>query len=97
MSFPTIKLRPASGRVVRDPKTRRVLKAAGEEKPRSSYWMRRLAAGEVEEIVKVGQPARPSQTVEDVAVGQPDRPSQPARVAQPAKKSNSITKKEGES
>ncbi len=33
--------------IVRDPLTRRPLAAEGEEKPLSTYWRRRLKAGEV--------------------------------------------------
>ncbi|HDS8578258.1 TPA: DUF2635 domain-containing protein [Klebsiella variicola] len=42
-----LKLKPVPGRTVRDPKTMRVLAADGEEKPRTSYWTRRLADGDV--------------------------------------------------
>ncbi|MBJ8744031.1 DUF2635 domain-containing protein [Citrobacter farmeri] len=43
----TLKLKPVAGRTVRDPKTMKVLAADGEEKPRTSYWTRRLADGDV--------------------------------------------------
>jgi len=43
---------------VRDPITKQFLKDGGEKKPRSSYWIRRLAAGEVVEI------AEPKKSVE---------------------------------
>lgn len=81
MSTPTIKLRPAPGVVVRDPTTRRVLKADGEEKPRNQYWMRRLAASEV---VEIKPPAEKPFVVTN-------------EVESRAKKSTVVAKKEGES
>ncbi|AMF92373.1 DUF2635 domain-containing protein [Vibrio fluvialis] len=38
----TIKVKPQKGLLVRDPETREPLKAAGEEKPRNPYWLRRI-------------------------------------------------------
>ncbi len=38
----TIKVKPQKGLLVRDPITREKLKAAGEEKPRNAYWLRRI-------------------------------------------------------
>jgi len=40
---------PRDGLTVRDPKTREPLRAEGERKPRSSYWLRRLKDGDVVE------------------------------------------------
>ncbi len=40
-------IKPAAGLKVRDPISRRHLKEAGEEKPESSHWIRRIAAGDV--------------------------------------------------
>jgi hypothetical protein len=40
-------LKPVEGRLVRDPKTQAKLSADGERKPRNSYWIRRLRAGDV--------------------------------------------------
>lgn len=45
----TLYVKPAPGLLVRDPVTMEPLPAAGAEKPRSSYWLRRLAAGDVTE------------------------------------------------
>jgi len=45
-----IKLKPAKGMLVRDPETGRHLDSKGENKPRSSYWLRRLNDGDVVEI-----------------------------------------------
>ena len=45
----TILLYPAPGRQVRDPVTMRPLAAEGEEKPRDTYWLRRLIDGDVTE------------------------------------------------
>ena len=38
----TFKIKPTKGLTVRDPETREPLKAAGEEKPRNTYWLRRV-------------------------------------------------------
>ncbi|MCY9805320.1 DUF2635 domain-containing protein [Vibrio scophthalmi] len=38
----TFKIKPQTGLTVRDPETREPLKAAGEEKPRNTYWLRRV-------------------------------------------------------
>lgn len=46
----TFKIKPAAGRIVRDPITRNPLSAAGETKPRSIYWLRRISDGDVIEI-----------------------------------------------
>jgi hypothetical protein len=40
---------PAPGLIVRDPVTKIPLAADGETKPRNSYWLRRLADGDVRE------------------------------------------------
>ncbi|ECY1177898.1 DUF2635 domain-containing protein [Salmonella enterica] len=42
-----LNIKPAPGRIVRDPKTMKPLAEAGETKPRISYWTRRLADGDV--------------------------------------------------
>jgi len=44
----TIVLKPAPGRMVRDPVTRRPLAADGEPVELDTFWRRRLAAGDVE-------------------------------------------------
>lgn len=43
-------VKPAQGRVVRDPITRDVLPETGAVVPSSSYWLRRLADGSVLEV-----------------------------------------------
>lgn len=43
----TIFIKPASGLLVRDPITHEPLPTGGADKPRTSYWRRRLAAGDV--------------------------------------------------
>lgn len=43
-------VKPAAGRVVRDPETYTPLPEAGREVPRSQYWMRRLRDGDVETV-----------------------------------------------
>lgn len=50
----SIKVRPTSGLQVLDPKTREPLPPEGRDVPRSRYWLRRLAEGDV---ALVGPPA----------------------------------------
>ncbi|WP_295899296.1 DUF2635 domain-containing protein [uncultured Vibrio sp.] len=38
----TFKIKPKKGLLVKDPLTRNPLKAEGETKPRSAYWLRRV-------------------------------------------------------
>ena len=45
-----LKIKPAPGLKVRDPVTKQHLKEEGEQKPRTTFWLRRLAAGEVLEV-----------------------------------------------
>ncbi len=48
----TFTIKPARADVpVRDPDTLEYLAAEGEEKPRTAYWMRRIAEGDVTQIV----------------------------------------------
>lgn len=42
-------IKPAPGLLVRDPETMQPLPAEGDHKPRSGYWLRRLASGAVAE------------------------------------------------
>lgn len=49
----TIKVKPKPGLKVLWPEDRRELKAEGEDVPRTSYWLRRIKAGDVE-LVKSG-------------------------------------------
>ncbi|WP_281628967.1 DUF2635 domain-containing protein [Vibrio sp. St2] len=47
----TFKVKPISkGLLVRDPETRQPLKAAGEVKPRNTYWLRRIKDKSVVEV-----------------------------------------------
>ena len=47
------RLRPSRpGLIVRDPRTKKTLKAGGEFKPYDSYWYRRLLGGDVVECAK---------------------------------------------
>lgn len=48
----TFFIKPASGAKVRDPVTKQHLRADGESKPRSNYWLRRVASGEVVEAAQ---------------------------------------------
>ena len=47
----TMRIKPSrKDVVVRDPETRRPLAAKGEEKPKNTYWLRRLRDGDVVEV-----------------------------------------------
>ncbi|PCJ55877.1 MAG: DUF2635 domain-containing protein [Planctomycetota bacterium] len=48
----TIHIKPCGSLKIRDPHTMLHLSAEGATVPRNSYWLRRLAAGEVEEVSK---------------------------------------------
>ncbi|EER1520968.1 DUF2635 domain-containing protein [Escherichia coli] len=68
----TIFIKPAPGRLIRDPDTMRPLAQEGEEKPFTPFWCRRLDDGDVIDIEKtVGSadaPAeKPAATVKPVA------------------------------
>lgn len=43
----TLKIKPTAGMIARDPQTLQVLAEQGEEKPRNSYWLKRLKDGDV--------------------------------------------------
>lgn len=45
-------VKPAAGRLVRDPVTLQALSDDGAEVTRSSYWLRRLRDGDVEAMTK---------------------------------------------
>ncbi|HCW6999413.1 TPA: DUF2635 domain-containing protein [Escherichia coli] len=45
-----LKIKPAAGKAIRDPLTMKLLASEGEKKPRNSFWIRRLAAGDVVEV-----------------------------------------------
>ncbi len=47
------------GAVVRDPRSLAMLPAQGGRVPASSYWVRRLNAGDVVEVKPAGKPAKP--------------------------------------
>ncbi|EAU7390731.1 TPA: DUF2635 domain-containing protein [Salmonella enterica] len=53
----TFFIKPAPGRMVRDPDTLEFLKAEGEEKPFTPYWCRRLDDGDVIEFDPNATPA----------------------------------------
>lgn len=47
----TLKIKPANKDVmVRDPESMKPLKTEGETKPRTTYWLRRIADGDVIDI-----------------------------------------------
>ena len=45
-----VMLKPAAGKLVRDPVTRKHLAEEGELKPKNTYWRRRLRDGDVVEV-----------------------------------------------
>nr|WP_035725773.1 DUF2635 domain-containing protein [Fodinicurvata fenggangensis] len=45
-------VKPRAGALVRDPETMKPVPAKGRDVPRSSYWLRRLQAGELEQAQK---------------------------------------------
>lgn len=47
----TLFLKPAPGRIVRDPVTMTPIPPDGEEKPRDPHWLRRLHDGDVVEAL----------------------------------------------
>ncbi|EGA3689785.1 DUF2635 domain-containing protein [Salmonella enterica] len=53
----TFFIKPAPGRMVRDPDTLEFLKADGEEKPFTPYWCRRFDDGDVIEFDPNAVPA----------------------------------------
>jgi hypothetical protein len=46
----TIKVKPKKGLLVRNPETRIPLKEKGEDKPRNTYWLRRIKDESVTEL-----------------------------------------------
>jgi hypothetical protein len=50
-----IRVKPAPGKMVRDPVTFQLLALEGEDKPRDRYWIQRLREGSVVEVTE--QPA----------------------------------------
>lgn len=57
-------LRPAPGIRVADPETGQYLPAAGALMPRSAFWLRRVADGDVVEVQKPA-PAKKAQAVSE--------------------------------
>lgn len=53
----TMTVTPAGDRLVRDPVTKMPLPAEGKTVPCTSYWLRRLAAGDVVEVAAPKKPA----------------------------------------
>lgn len=52
-----MKLKPVNGRSVPDPARGDLLPETGRNVEKSSYWIRRLAAGDVEDVVAVTKAA----------------------------------------
>lgn len=57
---PTFKIKPKQGVTVKDPKTFKPLKPEGENKPRNTYWLRRVQDGDCT-IVKPTASKEPKQ------------------------------------
>lgn len=53
----TIFIKPAPGRLIRDPDTMRPLAQEGEEKPFTPFWCRRLDDGDVIQAEKAAEEA----------------------------------------
>ena len=63
MALPTFRIKPAkTSLIVKDPTTREPLKAAGEDKPRNAYWLRRLAEKSIVVIDKTAKPTAKKET-----------------------------------
>ena len=60
-----VTLKPGDGLTIRDPETLQFLSEAGEIKPLSAYWLRRLAEGDVVEVEAVPSPAKKSEKQTD--------------------------------
>ncbi|WP_044469797.1 DUF2635 domain-containing protein [Mannheimia massilioguelmaensis] len=48
------KIKPKAGLIIRDPDTFEPLSEKGEDKPKTSYWLNHLKAGDVELVVAKG-------------------------------------------
>lgn len=59
-TLPTLHLRPVGELLVRDPLTRERLPQAGAVVPKSSFWMRRLREGSVEEVPEPKTKSKPA-------------------------------------
>ncbi|MBU1040051.1 MAG: DUF2635 domain-containing protein [Proteobacteria bacterium] len=62
----TIFIKPAPGLVVRDPKTKEALPPEGARKEKSTHWLRRKAAGDVE-FLPLPKPAKPAKPADAAA------------------------------
>lgn len=64
-----IRVKPAAGMAVIDPATRQRLPAAGADVPQTSYWLRRLADGDVvkAEAITPKAKAKPDEPQADTA------------------------------
>lgn len=58
-------IKPAAGLLVRDPQTKQPLPADGAAVELSSFWRRRLAAGDVVEIKAAAPPVEETQDHDD--------------------------------
>lgn len=69
--------------VVRDPHTGIPLKAYGERKKKSAYWLRRLKDGSVIELDAIERPAQPEAAQENSVSDEPS-PMSDRKAAKPA-------------
>lgn len=52
-----MRVKPADGRLVRDPVTKRHIPAEGADVPDTVFWFRRLASGDVVHVVPITKTA----------------------------------------
>lgn len=64
----TVFVKPAKGCKVRDPNTMAFLPDEGEEKPRSTYWLRRIRMGDVD-VVEAATPSRAAPSAKPSGMG----------------------------
>lgn len=60
----SMNLKPAPGRTVRDPATKKLLSAEGELKELDTFWRRRIAVGDAVEVT-AGTPSGSSEQTPD--------------------------------
>ena len=79
-------VRPAEGRAVRRPDTKRLLAKDGETVPDTAFWLRAVMRGDVEE----GAPAKEAEVVSEVSPAPAEdneiavEPAEPVAEQQPA-------------
>jgi len=71
-------VKPAEGRAVRFPSSKRLLKSSGEDVPENAFWLRRLSCGDVVKTTAPTATASASVAVEKAAG------AAPAQIAPPS-------------